>query len=324
MDDVFVLALSTLAATIRMATPLIFCAMAGIFSERSGVIDIGLEGKMLAAAFAAAVVAAETGSPLIALGAAIVVAVLLSLVHGYACIAHRGDQVVSGVAINITAAGLTVVLGHAWFGRGGNTPDLAPEQRLMPITLPGADILRDVPVIGPIYFHIVSGHSLLTYLAVAIVPAVWFVLYRTRFGLRLRAAGEAPAVVDTAGIPVLRLRYMAVMMAGALCGIAGTFLSISQNAGFQKEMTAGRGFIALAAMIFGKWRPWPAFFACLLFGFLDAIAIRLQGVAIPGIGQVPVPLIQASPYLFTVVLLAGFIGKAVAPKALGYPYIKER
>jgi simple sugar transport system permease protein len=324
MDDVFVLALSTLAATIRMATPLIFCAMAGIFSERSGVIDIGLEGKMLAAAFAAAVVAAETGSPLIALGAAIVIAVLLSLVHGYACIAHRGDQVVSGVAINITAAGLTVVLGHAWFGRGGNTPDLTPDQRLMPIKLPGADALVGVPIVGPIYYHIISGHSALTYVAIAAVPLAWFVLYRTRFGLRLRAAGEAPAVVDTAGIPVLRLRYMAVMIAGLLCGIAGTFLSISMNATFQKEMTAGRGFIALAAMIFGKWRPWPAFFACLLFGFLDAIAIRLQGVAIPGIGQVPVPLIQALPYLFTVVLLAGFIGKAVAPKALGYPYIKER
>jgi len=324
MDDTFLLALSTLAATIRMATPLIFCAMAGIFSERSGVIDIGLEGKMLAAAFAAAVVAAETGSPFIALGAAVVVAMLLSLVHGYACITHRGDQVVSGVAINIVAAGLTVVLGHAWFGRGGNTPDLTPDQRLMPIKLPGADTLIEIPFIGPIYYHIISGHSLLTYLAIAIVLVVWFVLYRTRFGLRLRAAGEAPAVVDTAGIPVLRLRYMAVMIAGLLCGIAGTFLSISMNATFQKEMTAGRGFIALAAMIFGKWRPWPAFFACLLFGFLDAIAIRLQGVAIPGIGQVPVPLIQALPYLFTVVLLAGFIGKAVAPKALGYPYIKER
>ncbi len=318
------LILSTLAATIRMATPLIFCAMAGIFSERSGVIDIGLEGKMLAAAFAAATVATETGSPTTALFAAVIVAVLLSLVHGYACITHRGDQVVSGVAINIVAVGLTVVLGHAWYGRGGNTPDLHPEQRFMPLSLPGAETVAGVPIIGPVYAQVISGHSLLTYAAVALVPLVWFILYRTRFGLRLRAAGEAPAVVDTAGIAVLRLRYFAVMMAGLLCGIAGTFLSISQNATFQKEMTAGRGFIALAAMIFGKWRPWPAFFACLLFGFLDAMAIRLQGVAVPGIGQVPVPLIQALPYIFTVVLLAGFIGKAVAPRALGLPYIKER
>jgi len=321
MDDVVI---STLAATIRMATPLIFCAMAGLFSERSGVIDIGLEGKMLAGAFAAATVAAETGSPVLALFAAIFVAILLSLVHGFACITHRGDQVVSGVAVNITAAGLTVVLGHAWYGRGGNTPDLAPEKRFMPVSLPGADALRDVPVIGPIYANIVSGHSILTYAAVALVPLVWFVLYRTRFGLRLRAVGEAPAVVDTAGISVVRLRYSAVMLAGLLCGVAGAFLSISQNAAFQKEMTAGRGFIALAAMIFGKWRPWPAFFACLLFGFLDAIAIRLQGVSVPGIGHVPVPLIQALPYIFTVVLLAGFIGRAIAPKAIGLPYIKER
>lgn len=324
MDDVLALSLSTLAATIRMATPLVFCAMAGLFSERAGVIDIGLEGKMLAGAFAAATVAAETGSPLLALTAAVLIAVLLSLVHGFACIMHRGDQVVSGVAINIIAAGLTVVLGHAWYGRGGNTPDLAPAQRFMPINLPGAEAMRDIPIIGPVYSNIVSGHSILTYAALALVPLVWFLIYRTRFGLRLRAVGEAPAVVDTAGISVFRLRYTAVMIAGLLCGIAGTFLSISQNATFQKEMTAGRGFIALAAMIFGKWRPWPAFFACLLFGFLDAIAIRLQGVSLPGIGQVPVPLIQALPYLFTVVLLAGFIGKAVAPKAIGLPYIKER
>lgn len=324
MDDLFHLAISTLAATVRLATPLILCAMAGLISERSGVIDIGLEGKMLAGAFAAAVVAAVTGSVTLALLAGLFVAVLLSLVHGFACITYRGDQVVSGVAINIIAAGMTVVLGNAWFGRGGSTPDLGPEARFMPLHLPFADALRGVPVIGPFYADVVSGHSLLTYLALALVPLVWYLLYRTRFGLRLRAVGEAPAVVDTAGISVIRLRYTAVMMAGLLCGLAGTFLAISQNAAFQREMTAGRGFIALAAMIFGKWRPWPAFFACLLFGFLDAVSIRLQGVVLPWIGPVPVPLIQALPYLLTVILLAGFIGKALAPKALGYPYIKER
>jgi ABC-type uncharacterized transport system permease subunit len=324
MDDLFYLAVSTLAATLRLATPLILCAMAGLISERAGVIDIGLEGKMLAGAFAAAVIAAVTGSAYLALLAGLGVAVMLSLVHGLACITYRGDQVVSGVAINIIAAGMTVVLGNAWFGRGGSTPDLGPEARFMPAHFPGAAALRDVPVIGPIYADIVSGHTLLTYLALALVPLVWFLLYRTRFGLRLRAVGEAPAVVDTAGISVVRLRYTAVMLAGLLCGIAGTFLAIAQNAAFQREMTAGRGFIALAAMIFGKWRPWPAFFACLLFGFLDAVSIRLQGVVLPGIGPVPVPLIQALPYILTIVLLAGFIGKAMAPKALGTPYVKER
>lgn len=324
MDDGFGLVLSTLAATLRMATPLIFCAMAGMFSERSGVIDIGLEGKMLSGAFAGAAMAALSGSVALALVAAIVVSVMLALVHGAACITFRGDQVVSGVAINITAAGLTVVLGHAWFGRGGHTPDLAPEQRFMPVSLPGSSLLGDVPWIGPFYRHVVSGHSILTYAALAAVPLCSFILYRTRFGLRLRAVGEAPAVVDAAGMWVTRLRYTAVMISGGLCGLAGAFLSMSQNAAFQREMTAGRGFIALAALIFGKWRPVPALLSCLLFGFLEAGSIRLQGISLPGIGNVPVPLIQALPYILTVALLAGFIGSAVAPKALGQPYIKER
>jgi simple sugar transport system permease protein len=232
--------------------------------------------------------------------------------------------VVSGVAINIVAAGLTVVLGNAWFGRGGQTPDLAPEARFMPIAFPGAGAASDVPLIGPIYAHIIGGHNLLVYVAYAAVPVAWWVLYRTRFGLRLRAVGEEPKGVDTAGISVTWLRYRAVLIAGTLCGFAGTYLAVAQNAAFSPHMTAGQGFIALAAMVFGKWRPWPAMFACLLFGFLDAIAIRLQGVAIPGVGQVPVEAIQALPYILTVVLLAGFVGRAQAPHALGQPYVKER
>ena len=324
MHDLLPLLVSTLAATLRVSTPLVFCALAGIFSERAGVIDIGLEGKMLAAAFAAAVVAALSGSAWMGLGAGIAVAVMLSLLHGFACITHRGDQVVSGVAINIIASGLTVALGNAWFQRGGETPQLGPEQRFLPIQLPFAEALGGVPVLGPIYAHVISGHSLLTYLAFALVPVGWWILYRTRFGLRLRAVGENPAVVDTAGISVVALRYRAVMIGGLLCGIAGAYLSIAQNAGFLRDMTAGRGYIALAAMIFGKWRPFPALLACLLFGLLDAVSIRLQGVVIPGWGEVPVQLIQALPYALTVVLLAGFIGKAIAPKAIGQPYVKER
>ncbi len=324
MDDALAMLVSTLAATLRVSTPLVLCALAGMFSERAGVIDIGLEGKMLAAAFAAAVVAALTGSAWIGLGAAILVAVLLALLHGFACITHRGDQVVSGVAINIIASGLTVALGNAWFGRGGETPQLGPDQRFLPIRLPLAEAIGHVPLLGPIYAKVVSGHSLLTYLAFALVPLGWWVLYRTRFGLRLRAVGENPAVVDTAGISVAGLRYRAVAIGGLLCGIAGAYLSIAQNAGFLRDMTAGRGYIALAAMIFGKWRPWPALLACLLFGLLDAVSIRLQGVSVPGIGELPVQLIQALPYALTVVLLAGFIGTAVAPKAIGQPYVKER
>jgi simple sugar transport system permease protein len=323
MPDWFVIAISTLAATIRTSTPLIFCAMAGLVSERSGVIDIGLEGKMLSAAFAAAAVAALTGSAWGGLAAAIVIAVLMSSLHGFACITHRGDQVVSGVAINIIASGLTVVLANAWYARGGETPPLDAGQRFMPLTLPGVDNIDHVALLGPLYHQVLSDKSLLTYLAFLSVPLIAWMLYRSRFGLRLRAVGENPAVVDTAGISVTWLRYRAVMLNGVLCGFAGAFLSIAQNAGFQRDMTAGKGFIALAAMIFGKWRPLPALLACLLFGFLDAGSSRLQGVPVFGV-QIPVQIFQALPYVLTVVLLAGFIGKAIPPRAIGRPYVKER
>ncbi len=318
------LTVSVLAATLRVATTLVFAAMAGMFSERSGTIDIGLEGKMLAASFAAACVAVVTGSAWLALLGAVIVGILMALLHGLACITYRGNHVVSGVAINIMAAGLTVVLGNAWFGRGGQTPDVPPGARFTPIVFPGSEALYPVPILGPLYRFVLGGHNLLVYVAFLAVPVAWWVLYHTRFGLRLRAVGEDPKVVDTAGISVTWLRYRAVMIAGTLCGLAGTYLAIAQNAAFNPHMTAGQGFIALAAMVFGKWRPWPAMFACLLFGLLDAIAIRLQGVILPGIGQVPVQAIQALPYVLTVVLLAGFVGRAMAPHALGQPYVKER
>ncbi|HVO01954.1 MAG TPA: ABC transporter permease [Candidatus Cybelea sp.] len=324
IPDWFLTAISILAATVRVSTPLVFCAMAGLVSERSGVIDIGLEGKMLVAAFASAVVAAQTGSAWEGLAAGIVVAVAMSLVHGFACITHRGDQVVSGIAINIIASGLTVVLGNAWYARGGETPQLEAGQRFLGLTLPAADNIGHLPLLGPLYVRVISGQSLLTYLAFLLVPAVAWLLYRSRFGLRLRAVGENPAVVDNAGISVTFLRYRAVMINGMLCGLAGTYLALSQNAGFLRDMTAGRGYIALAAMIFGKWRPAPAMLACLLFGFLDAGASRLQGVPVFGGIQLPVQLIQALPYALTVILLAGFIGKAIPPKAIGRPYVKER
>ncbi len=316
--------LSTLDATLRVSTPLILCAMAGLFSERSGIIDISLEGKMLFAAFAAGAVAAVTGSPWLALAAGMLISTVLSLLHGFACITTRGDQVVSGLAINVLASGLTIVLGIAWFSQGGQTPALASDARFMPLELPFIEQIGNLPFIGPFLEIVISGHNLLVYVALIAVPITWWVVYKTRFGLRLRAVGENPLAVDTAGISVSLLRYKAVVIAGVLCGIAGTYLAIAQNAAFAREMTAGQGYIALAAMIFGKWRPVPALLACLMFGFLDAVAIRLQGVPLPGIGEVPVQLIQALPYLLTVILLAGFIGKAVAPKAIGVPFAKER
>lgn len=314
-----------LDSTIRLSIPLLCAALAGLWSERSGVVDIGLEGKMLVAAFASAVAAFVTGSAWAGLGAGILASVLLSLVHGFAAITWRGNQIVSGVAINMLAAGVTVVLGNAWYGQGGRTPPLEGAARFGDLSLPFAKAMREhIPVLGLLYDEVISGHGAPVYLAILAVPITAFVLKRTRFGLRLRAVGENPAAVDTAGISVAGLRYGAVVICGVLCGLGGTYLAVSQSAGFLPQMTAGKGFIALAAVIFANWRPWPALGACLLFGLLDAIAIRLQGVLLPGIGQVPVQAIQALPYLLTVILLAGFIGKAVPPKASGLPYVKER
>jgi general nucleoside transport system permease protein len=298
-----------LASSIRLAVPLICACLAGLWSERAGVVDIGLEGKMLAAAFAAAAAALFTGNAFLGLLAGMSASILFALVHGYASISQRGNQIVSGVAINMLAAGLAAVLGNAWYSQGGRTPPVEQAARFLPINLPGADTLGAIPVFGGIYKQLLSGHTLLAWLAFIAVPVTWWVLQKTRFGLRLRAVGENPAAVDTAG---------------ALCGLGGAYLSIAQGAGYLNNMTAGKGFIALAALIFAKWQPAPALAACLLFGFLDAMAIRIEGVPLPLIGQVPVQAIQALPYILTVVLLAGFIGKAIPPKAAGVPYVKER
>jgi general nucleoside transport system permease protein len=325
MDEALLAAM--LASTLRVSTPLIFCALAGLLSERSGVVDIGLEGKMLFAAFAAGAVGAVYGSTLLALLAAMAVATTLSWMHGLACVSHRGDQVVSGVAINIIAAGMTVVLGIAWFAQGGQTPPVSTEVRIQALFPQAAQALKAVPLVGAIVGEGLLGHDILVYLALALVPLTWWLLFRTRFGLRLRAVGENPQMVDAAGVSVTRLRYTALTLNGMLCGLAGSYLVLAQSANFSHNMTAGRGFMALAALIFGRWHPVSALWACLLFGFLDALAIRLQGVHLPatlGGGEVPVQAIQALPYVLTVVLLAGFIGKAVAPQALGKPYLKER
>jgi simple sugar transport system permease protein len=325
VDEVFIG--TVVASTLRVSVPLILCALAGVLCERAGVIDLGLEGKMLATAFATAAVGVATGSLALALLAAVAVGLALSMLHGYACVSHRGDQVVLGMAITMTAAGLTVVLGIAWFSLGGQTPPV-PEGVRLDGWLGGlGEALKAVPVVGTTLALAFTGHNAMVYGALALVVAVWWLLYRTRFGLRLRAAGENPAMVDAAGVSVKALRYQALALNGVLASLAGAYLVLAQNPSFIPHMTAGRGYMALAALIFGKWHPVGALWACLLFGFLDAISIRLQGAALPaflGGGQVPVQAIQAMPYVLTVVLLAGFIGSAVAPKALGVPYVKER
>ncbi len=323
--ETYTLIVLLLAATLRVATPLLLAALAALFSERSGVIDLGLEGKMLGAAFASAAVSAVTGSAWLGLGAGIGVAVALSLLLGFACITHRGNQVVAGMAVTIMVGGLGPTLGLAWFNLGGQTPQLdGPGQRFLGMVWPWAQTARETPFPGLLYAELLSGHSLIVYLAAALVPAAAWMLYRTRFGLRLRAVGENPAAVDTAGISVIGLRYRAVMISGVLCGVAGAYLSTAASAGFVRDMTAGKGYLALAALIFGKWRPWPTCGACLLFAFTDALAARLQGVALPLVGVIPVQFILALPYALTVLLLAGFVGKAVAPRASGVPYSKEK
>jgi general nucleoside transport system permease protein len=324
MGETFVLLVLLAGATLRGAAPLVLAALGGLFAERSGVVDVGLEGKMLAAAFAAAATAAVTGSAWTGLAAGIAASVLLALMHGFACVTHHGNQVVSGMALNITASGLTVVLGYAWFQQGGQTPLLGPGARFAPIELPGAAALAGVPGIGLLYGEVLSGHNVLVYLAAAAVPVVGWLVYRTRFGLRLRAVGESPGAVDTAGISVSATRYQALVVNGVLCGLSGAYLSIAHHASFIRDMSAGKGYLALAALIFGQWRPLPTVAACLLFAFADAVQARLQGTPLPLVGVVPVQLIQAIPYALTVSLLAGFVGKAVAPRAIGVPYVKER
>ena len=290
MGDIF--KLSILNSTIRLATPLLLAALGGLFSERSGVINIALEGLMLAGAFTSAVVTHYAGDPWIGLLAGIGAGVFIAAIHAVACIQFDSDQVVTGTAINILMLGVPTLLSGALFETTGSTPQI-PQSNLIP----------NAPIV----------------LAFALVPILWYVLYRTPYGLRLRAVGENPEAADTAGISVARIRYTGVLLSGALAAIGGAYLSIGQSSLFTRNMAAGRGFIALAALIFGKWRPVQTMFACLLFGFAEAASIQMQGV----IPHVRVEYIEIIPYVLTMVVLAGFIGSSRAPRALGQPYEKE-
>jgi general nucleoside transport system permease protein len=334
--DYFTL-LQILDSTLRLATPLLLACLAGLYSERAGIFDIGLEGKMLVAAMCSASVAFLTGSVWIGLLAGIGGSLLFAAIHGIASITFRGNQLIAGVALNFLASGITVLVAQRLFGQGGRTPPLTGDARFNPITLPFAEDLGSIDLKGDFfdnllsgkyfarfYSDVISGHSFLVYAALALVPISWWVLYRTRFGLRLRAVGENPAAVDTAGVSVVGLRFVAVAITGVLCGLAGAYMATALQAGFGREMTAGRGYIALAALIFAKWRPVAALWACLLFGFFQALALRPDVVQSVLQVKVPVPFLDALPYVLTVIVLAGFIGKAIPPRAGGQPYVKER
>jgi ABC-type uncharacterized transport system permease subunit len=305
MRDIFTLSL--IWSTMRLATPLVLAALGGMFSERSGVINIALEGKMLAGAFTAAAVTyaadAKLGmgnaSPWIGLLAAILAGLFIAAIYAVTCIRFKADQVVSGAAINILMFGLPGLLSGAFFLSSGSTPQL-PKEHLIPWT----------PIVFAFFI---------------LVPLSWYVLYHTPFGLRLRAVGEKPEAADAAGVSVNRMRYSGVLLAGILAGIGGAYLSIGQSSLFTRNMTSGRGFIALAALIFGKWRPVQTMLACLLFGFTEAVSIQMQGaVKLPSGEDIPVQFIQMVPYVLTIIVLAGFIGSSRPPRALGIPYQKEK
>jgi ABC-type uncharacterized transport system permease subunit len=293
-----ILNISLVSSTIRLSTPLILAALGGLYAERAGVINIALEGLMLAGAFTAAAVTYGTGSPWIGLLAGIAAGLAIASIHAIASIRYRADQVVTGTAINILMLGIPGFLSGALFLSSGSTPQI-PKEHLIPWT----------PIV----------------MAFVAVPITWYVLYRTPFGLRLRAVGENPEAADAAGIRVARVRYAGVLLSGMLAAIGGAYLSIGQSSLFTRNMTSGRGFIALAALIFGKWRPVQTMMACLFFGLTEAITIRMQGVVkLPSGEDIPVQFIQMVPYVLTIVVLAGFIGHSRPPRALGRPYQKER
>jgi simple sugar transport system permease protein len=299
-----------IASTLRLATPLVLASLGGLYSERSGVINIALEGIMLAGAFTAAVVTVFTHNPWVGMLAAMGAGVLVAGVHAMATISCRADQVVSGTAINILFLGVPALLSGALFESTGATPQLPRDQ-----------VLPDVPLFDAERFPVLASifnQKPLVYFAFLLVVVTAYVLYRTRFGLRLRAVGENPEAADTAGVSVARMRYAGVLLSGALASLGGAYLSIGQNSLFTRNMTAGRGFIALAALIFGKWDPVGAFLACLLFGFAEAVAIRMQGTV-----NIPNQFVQLIPYLLTMVVLAGFIRRARPPQAIGIAYVKE-
>ncbi|MGI8468539.1 MAG: ABC transporter permease [Pyrinomonadaceae bacterium] len=302
MSELFTILLLLVFPTIRLATPLIFAALGGMFSERSGVINIALEGLMLAGAFTGAVATYELQNPFLGLLCGMAAGGALALVYAVAVIKFEADQVVSGMAINFLMFGLPALISGAVYDSSGSTPQI--------------DKIYLLPEFGNV--------SIASIIAFLLVPVCWYVLYKTPFGLRLRATGENPAATDAAGVNVIRLRYIGVILSGVLAAAGGAYLSTGQSSLFTRNMTAGRGFIALAALILAKWRPVPVLVACLFFGFTDALTIPLANYRLASGDTIPVQFVQMIPYVLTIIVLAGFIGLSRAPKALGIPYRKEK
>jgi ABC-type uncharacterized transport system permease subunit len=296
------------AATLRFATPLAFAAMGGIFCERSGVVNIALEGMMLSGAFFGIWAAAWSGSWVIGILMAMVFGGLLALIHAFFSIHLQADQIVSGTAINFLALGLTGYLFRYIYGTEGTPPDVS---RVPDVSVPGLD---KIPFLG----DVIGTMNLMIWLMLLLLVLTWIVLFKTPIGLRIRSVGEHPRAADTVGISVYGIRYACVVLSGMLAALGGAYLSIGFVGSFNENMTVGRGYIALAAVIFGKWRPFPAFAACLLFGFSSGLAQRLQAEA-----NISANLLQTLPYVLTLIALVGVVGRSRGPAASGRPYVKQ-
>jgi len=316
MSDTLDLLVTLAASSLRLATPLVFAAMGGLLCERAGVVNIALEGLLLTGAFAAAVAAHATGSPWIGLAAGILAGSLVGLLHALVTVRGRANHIVSGTAINILVVGLTAVLARALYGVSSSTPALPRSARFAEFEWP---VVSDWPVVGPLLFQ----HIPLVYLAPAVAILLSIVLAKTRAGLRLIAVGEAPDAARSAGLSVIRVRIVAVVAGSAIAAIGGVFLAIGHGSAFARNMSAGRGFIALAALILGQWKPIPVLFTALFFGMADALGIILQGVTVPGVGTLPVQFVTMIPYVLTLLLLAGVTGRSHPPGALGRPWPGE-
>ncbi len=308
---------SIIPPALFFSAPLIFTALGGVFSERSGVVNIGLEGLMVMGAFVgivfnltfADVLGAWT--PWVSIIVAMLISGIFAIIHAVATVTFRADHVVSGIAINFLALGLGVFLTKEWYQKGQT--DMVSR----PFYTTNIPLLSDIPVIGPIFF---KGIYLTSYLAIIIAVLAWFVLYKTPFGLRLRAVGEHPMAADTNGINVYRMRYIAVIISGLLGGLGGSVFALTIALNFSQSTIVGQGFMSLAAVIFGKWHPLGAMGAALFFGFAQSLSVISSGI--PLLANVPQIFLLIAPYVLTILALAGFIGRAEAPSALGDPYIK--
>lgn len=303
-----ILSLALFSAALRSSTPILYAALGGIFSERSGVMNIGLEGIMLFGAFSAVIGSYFTGNPWLGVGLAIVSGLLTSFIHAFISINLKADQAISGTGINILGLGLTNFLLLRIWGHQGISPMV---ERIQDVRIP---IVADLPILGPI----IGKQSPLVYLCLVLVFVSYIILFRTPFGLRLRSVGEQPYAADSVGINVYRMRYIGVLMSGVLASMGGAFLSVAYLAQFTTNMTAGRGFIGLAAMIFGRWNPLGALFACLLFGFADALQAAAQSGGVP----IPPQFLLALPYILTILALVGAMGRASPPAFIAKPYQK--